>query len=140
MLESLFFGFSFSSAHLAVQCAHVNYFFAFLESISINSWLHILFVSSLFSFQGTHCVGAISRRLYVAIHSCVSLSQFWLFQRRRSIGANCLRRQPVVGSSGLEPPTSRLSGVRSNQLSYEPILSFFGFLHLSFGDFSPWWR
>ena len=29
--------------------------------------------------------------------------------------------QPVVGSSGLEPPTSRLSGVRSNHLSYEPI-------------------
>ena len=31
----------------------------------------------------------------------------------------------LVGSSGLEPPTSRLSGVRSNLLSYEPI---------------PWWR
>ena len=29
--------------------------------------------------------------------------------------------QEVVGSSGLEPPTSRLSGVRSNHLSYEPI-------------------
>ena len=29
--------------------------------------------------------------------------------------------QPVVGSSGLEPPTSRLSGARSNLLSYEPI-------------------
>ena len=28
----------------------------------------------------------------------------------------------MVGSSGLEPPTSRLSGARSNQLSYEPIL------------------
>ena len=26
----------------------------------------------------------------------------------------------MVGSSGLEPPTSRLSGVRSNLLSYEP--------------------
>ena len=28
----------------------------------------------------------------------------------------------MVGSSGLEPPTSRLSGVCSNLLSYEPIL------------------
>ena len=28
----------------------------------------------------------------------------------------------LVGSSGLEPPTSRLSGARSNHLSYEPTL------------------
>mgnify|MGYP007112180909 CR=1 FL=1 len=27
----------------------------------------------------------------------------------------------MVGSSGLEPPTSRLSGARSNRLSYEPM-------------------
>ena len=28
----------------------------------------------------------------------------------------------MVGLSGLEPPASRLSGVRSNQLSYRPTL------------------
>ena len=27
---------------------------------------------------------------------------------------------PYMGLSGLEPPTSRLSGVRSNRLSYKP--------------------
>ena len=30
---------------------------------------------------------------------------------------------PIMGLSGLEPPTSRLSGVRSNRLSYKPIFS-----------------
>ena len=33
----------------------------------------------------------------------------------------------LMGLSGLEPPTSRLSGVRSNQLSYKPIFEIFRF-------------
>ena len=36
----------------------------------------------------------------------------------------------VLGSSGLEPPTSRLSGARSNQLSYEPLWRWW--------DSNPW--
>ena len=34
----------------------------------------------------------------------------------------CSFQGSLVGSSGLEPPTSRLSGVRSNQLSYRPMI------------------
>ena len=34
------------------------------------------------------------------------------------------KKKEMVGPSGLEPPTSRLSVVRSSQLSYGPILDF----------------
>ena len=37
----------------------------------------------------------------------------------------------LVGLSGLEPPTSRLSGVRSNRLSYKPISFYAGCSSLS---------
>ena len=36
-----------------------------------------------------------------------------------------------MGLSGLEPPTSRLSGVRSNRLSYKPRLKFYSVLFCS---------
>ena len=36
-------------------------------------------------------------------------------------GANYFAFAKLVGLRGLEPPTSRLSGVRSNHLSYKPI-------------------
>ena len=36
----------------------------------------------------------------------------------------------MVGLSGLEPPTSRLSGGRSNRLSYKPILVWLNSLSL----------
>ena len=42
----------------------------------------------------------------------------------RTYPVHILGSKPVwalVGSSGLEPPTSRLSGARSNLLSYEPM-------------------
>ena len=45
--------------------------------------------------------------------SQLSYAPVWQFMKLYSF----LR---VVGLSGLEPPTSRLSGVRSNQLSYKP--------------------
>ncbi len=42
----------------------------------------------------------------------------------------------LVGLSGLEPPTSRLSGVRSNRLSYRPIGSLSGSKFFSYPTFS----
>ena len=51
-------------------------------------------------------------------------------------------RIDLVGTSGLEPPTSRLSGVRSNHLSYAPIsleLLLFGYLR-SYPSLTTWWR
>ena len=39
---------------------------------------------------------------------------------------------PIMGLSGLEPPTSRLSGVRSNRLSYKPICQSVSVVCLSF--------
>ena len=47
----------------------------------------------------------------------------------------------VMGLSGLEPPTSRLSGVRSNRLSYKPTLywktAFTGFFFLKLAATYP---
>ncbi len=42
--------------------------------------------------------------------------------------SNNSRLSLVVGLSGLEPPTSRLSGVRSNRLSYKPLFALFKIL------------
>ena len=78
-------------------------------------------LSSLFSFQGTlERINPPDRfrshgGLKFESHSAFQLMCFSHF-RRRSLARS------LVGSSGFEPPTSRLSGARSNQLSYEPAL------------------
>ena len=43
-------------------------------------------------------------------------------QRDTYFVMNSQRNHNKMGLSGLEPPTSRLSGVRSNRLSYKPII------------------
>ena len=48
-----------------------------------------------------------------------ALSQLSYSPRYRDIVSSKLK---MVGLSGLEPPTSPLSGVRSNQLSYKPTM------------------
>ena len=76
----------------------------------------------------------------------ICLSSLFGFQ-----GTSLRQQLPVdlVGSSGLEPPTSRLSGARSNHLSYEPISMVIAFSSSSFLEvpnllllfvLPNWWR
>ena len=62
----------------------------------------------------------------------ICLSSLFGFQ-----GTSLRQQLPVdlVGSSGLEPPTSRLSGARSNHLSYEPML-----VSVYLVPLTHWWR
>ena len=57
---------------------------------------------------------------YLQLKIVFTLSSFGLV---KSLSCFCVVfKVHMVGLSGLEPLTSRLSGVRSNQLSYRPIL------------------
>ena len=50
---------------------------------------------------------------------CLVISLLMQFSRYNALRFSQLEK--VVGLNGLEPSTSRLSGARSNQLSYKPI-------------------
>ena len=70
-----------------------------------DSRLPVLLPFGLLQFACSHPSGQVLLRLSVVLVGCL------LYNRR------------LVGTSGFEPPTSRLSGVRSNHLSYAPISS-----------------
>ena len=130
----------------------------FTKNISITSFSQyttICFVSfSLFGFQWTFglcyflCTESNQRNfirgfLYSHPSFCILHFEFCIWNAKRF----------MVGPSGLEPPTSCLSGTRSNLLSYEPMrlvwtlftLRFLlPFLEASLLTFlleeSKWWR
>jgi hypothetical protein len=61
--------------------------------------------------------------LMLAKHALSQLSYgpgLQVFKRRLACRAVAAKRQRLVGPGRVERPTSRLSGVRSNHLSYEP--------------------
>ena len=59
-------------------------------------------------------------------HCFATLRKVYLFSNLRLRFRSSSLRKQCMGLSGLEPPTSRLSGVRSNRLSYKPLLLSFG--------------
>ena len=95
MLES-FFGFFFLAKNYSCHFWHFPIIFA---SHSILSFLYSVL------------------KVPVGIAQASSKITSSLFTLHYSLQA----KPAVVGSNGLEPSTSRLSGVRSNQLSYRPV-------------------
>ena len=84
--------------------------------------------SSSLDYYAIIIIGSLFWQIVVSYPiSCVfsyfALSQLLLCSIFKVLPPALQASQPpaLVGSSGLEPPTSRLSGVRSNRLSYEPI-------------------
>ena len=88
------------------------------------------FQSTLFSFQGASL--PVSPFVETRFKHSNSLNAWirsqWIFSWKDdplwkfSLPSFSCKRKKVVGQSGLEPPTSRLSVVCSSQLSYWPVL------------------
>ena len=83
-----------------------------------KTWFWFLMIFSLLSLSCTLIRFSMSIQAF-------KLPFVRLYNYYISLSSVCKDRQPfgclVMGSSGLEPPTSRLSGARSNLLSYEPV-------------------
>ena len=102
-----------------------------LTIISLQLSASLFFLYSVFKVHLRWARRVSQRYFYLPISRGHTVPHAFGCLSRRSAGHHCSqsfplvrvvpRRQPLVGSSGLEPPTSRLSGVRSNHLSYEPI-------------------
>ena len=115
------------TAFLKSQCSGRSLSLRYLASLPLFSISVALFLlSSSSSLYSVFKVRSLPLPEDLSIHrfpsECSDLSQLSL-----------------VGSSGLEPPTSRLSGARSNHLSYEPIFVSRTGLFVRF-PFSLWWR
>ena len=114
-----------------------NHFFGF--SLAIPS--HLV----------AQCAGIFFSHIHTFLYLCALLHilSFLLYSVFKVLlSAPTSLCSPVVGSNGLEPSTSRLSGVRSNHLSYEPmslvLLSGSPVLLRCRSGFAPlrqlWWR
>ena len=135
--------------HLMLFLAWTSSFFQFsnkklsLVCLSLaNNWLgyHLLFWKDLLLFSPclticsfcypingktllNHCWSGIFRFHKIFLNYLfVSYFTFIRFSMNILVCFKFALRANLVGLSGLEPPTSRLSGARSNQLSYKPIL------------------
>ena len=83
---------------------------------------HTIYIVSSFDVTIVSCRRQATFHIGVSRYFTRAMPEFHVAVGNISLRKSLLLR--LVGSSGLEPPTSCLSGTRSNLLSYEP-MSFF---------------
>ena len=88
---------------------------------NLSDYLRASAAASIFFFPASCLAMSLQVQPAGGLNTRVTLCLFGLCASR----INPAHFRVLVGLSGLEPPTSRLSGVRSNRLSYKPSLFFF---------------
>ena len=87
--------------------------------------MHLTKLALLFANMKISFCLSYSSYYYIIKHTiCYAVVNLLFIQRQLDLCAHCAHSCPIkglVGSNGLGPSTSRLSGVCSNQLSYEPM-------------------
>ena len=94
----------------------IKFFYKFCRLISSFA----LLVSILFNFQDARTILLLRKMLALKYFFEVSDLNFAYAKPKYLSCESCLSYTDTVGTNGLEPSTSRLSGVRSNHLSYAP--------------------
>ena len=85
---------------------------------NLSDYLRASAAASIFFFPASCLAMSLQVQPAGGLNTRVTLCLFGLCASR----INPAHFRVLVGLSGLEPPTSRLSGVRSNRLSYKPIV------------------
>ena len=83
---------------------------------NLSDYLRASAAASIFFFPASCLAMSLQVQPAGGLNTRVTLCLFGLCASR----INPAHFRVLVGLSGLEPPTSRLSGVRSNRLSYKP--------------------
>ena len=118
-LIASFFGFRCQGIHLMLFLAWTSWasqIFFYVQSVFVTLLSHCLDLSIFHSLRCSICYPMCFHMFVILLDLLFLHLCFIQFSKYSFDSFYCL-----VGSSGLEPPTLRLSGARSSLLSYEPV-------------------
>ena len=121
----------FAAYHVLLRLLVPRYPPYALCSLTVNVFLRLCFSDSFGLIVRTifnRCLSSSVFRLPLSdfrFSTLVYLSSIYLYIFQCAFTDIRFLISVLVGSNGIEPSTSRLSGVRSNHLSYEPIFVYF---------------